>query len=424
MEAPQSILNLAVELLAALAIGLIVGLERGWKERGDPTGSRVAGFRTFGLIGLTGGLAAALDTGNGFVIAAGAIGLALLLRQGFEVRIDETRNVSATTMVAALITFSLGGISVKVSPLLAGGGAAVTAFILWMREPMHRLLDKIDAHEMSAFLRLLLISIVVLPAMPDVGLGPHQVINPRHIWWMVVLISGFGFVGYVAVKALGERAGVGLLALAGGLASSTAATLSLSQLSKAGGRASAYAGGVAAAWAVMVVRTALIVSAIRPALLPMLWLPLGAMFAATVLVACIMLWRQPGKTEAKLALPNPLDLKSALVFAAVLTGALVLSRIAQAMWGDSGVLGVATIAGAVDADAVTLSMGRLSAGELSDQVAAKAIVIAVVANTLFKVTLALGAGTRHFSNMVLLTGALVVSAALLGTIAAMSLGWV
>lgn len=394
MEPPQSIMTLAANLIAALAIGLIVGLERGWKERGDPTGSRVAGFRTFGLIGLVGGLAASLDPGNGFVISAGVIGLALLLRQGFEAHIDETRNVSATTMIAALITFSLGAVSVKLSPLLAGGGAVVTAFILWLREPMHGLLNRIDANEMSAFLRLLLISIVVLPAMPDVGLGPYQVINPRHIWWMVVLISGLGFIGYVSVKALGERAGVGLLALAGGLASSTAATLSLSQLSKAGGRASAYAGGVAMAWSVMVMRTVLIVAAIRPALLPMLWLPMAAMLTATLLVAGALLWRQPSKTEAKLALPNPLDLKSAIVFAAVLTLALVLSRVAQAAWGESGVFGVATIAGAVDADAVTLSMGRLSAGELSDQVAARAIVIGVVVNTLFKVALALGVGTQ------------------------------
>ncbi len=423
MEPPQSVLTLAASLLAALAIGLIVGLERGWKERGDPTGSRVAGFRTFGLIGLTGGLAAALDTGNGFVISAGAIGLALLLRQGFEAHIDETRNVSATTMIAALITFSLGAVSVKLSPLLAGGGAVVTAFILWLREPMHRLLDRIDAHEMSAFLRLLLISIVVLPAMPDVGLGPYQIINPRHIWWMVVLISGLGFVGYVGVKALGERAGVGLLALAGGLASSTAATLSLSQLSKAGGRASAYAGGVAMAWSVMVVRTALVVAAVRPALWPMLWLPMAAMLMATLLIAGAMLSRQPSKTEARLALPNPLDLKSAIVFAAVLTLALVLSRVAQAAWGDGGVFGVATIAGAVDVDAVTISMGRLSAGELSDQVAARAIVIAIVVNTLFKVALALGAGAQRFRTMVILTGALTVSSGLLAAIAALSFGW-
>lgn len=423
MEPPQSIMTLAANLFAALAIGLIVGLERGWKERGDPTGSRVAGFRTFGLIGLVGGLAASLDPGNGFVISAGVIGLALLLRQGFEAHIDETRNVSATTMIAALITFSLGAVSVKLSPLLAGGGAVVTAFILWLREPMHDLLNRIDANEMSAFLRLLLISIVVLPAMPDVGLGPYQVINPRHIWWMVVLISGLGFIGYVSVKALGERAGVGLLALAGGLASSTAATLSLSQLSKAGGRASAYAGGVAMAWSVMVMRTVLIVAAIRPALLPMLWLPMAAMLTATLMVAGALLWRQPSKTEAKLALPNPLDLKSAIVFAAVLTLALVLSRVAQAAWGESGVFGVATIAGAVDADAVTLSMGRLSAGELSDQVAARAIVIGVVVNTLFKVALALGVGTQRFRNMVLMTGAIAISSGLLAVTAALSFGW-
>jgi uncharacterized membrane protein (DUF4010 family) len=423
LEPTQSVLTLTANLFAALVVGLIIGLERGWKERGDPTGSRVAGFRTFGLIGLIGGLAAALDTGNGFILSAGIIGLALLLRQGFEAHIDETRNVSATTMIAALITFSLGAISVKISPLLAGGGAVVTAFILWLREPMHHLLNRIDAREMSAFLRLLLISIVVLPAMPDVGLGPYEVINPRHIWWMVVLISGLGFIGYVGVKALGERAGVGLLALAGGLASSTAATLSLSQLSKAGGRASAYAGGVAMAWSVMVIRTGLIVAAIRPALLPMLWLPLGAMFATTLLVAGFLLWRQSSKTEAKLALPNPLDLKSAVVFAAVLTLALVLSRLAQAAWGEGGVFGVATIAGAFDADAVTISMGRLSAGELSDQVAARAIVIAVLVNTAFKVVLALGAGAQRYRNMVLLTGALTISSGILAITTAISLGW-
>jgi uncharacterized membrane protein (DUF4010 family) len=239
---------------------------------------------------------------------------------------------------------------------------------------------------------------------------------------MVVLISALGFVGYVGVKALGERAGVGLLALAGGLASSTAATLSLSQLSKDGGRSVAYAGGVAAAWAVMVARTALIVALIRPSLLPVLWLPLGAMFAVPLLSAALMLRRQTEKTEAALSLPNPLDLKSAIVFAAVLTAALVLSRIAQEAWGDNGVLGVASIAGAVDADAVTLSMGRLSAADLSDLTAARAIVIAVVVNTLFKVMLAIGVGAVDFRKLVLLTGALTVSAGGVAMFAASALG--
>jgi len=173
----------------------------------------------------------------------------------------------------------------------------------------------------------------------------------------------------------------------------------------------------------MFVRTVVIVTAIRPGLMPMLWLPLGVMFATTLLIAGITLGRQPEKTEAALSLPNPLDLKSAVVFAAVLTGALVLSRFAQDFWGQGGVFGVAMIAGAVDADAVTVSMGHLSAGELANAVAARAIIIAVVANTMFKTALAMVAGTRTYGGQVLLSGALTISSGLLATLGALALGW-
>ena len=423
MESTQSILELAGDLLAALAIGLLIGLERGWKDRADPTGSRVAGFRTFGLIGLVGGLAATLDTGNGFILAASAIGLAILLREGFEAHIDVTRDVSATTMVAALITFCLGAVSVKISPLLGAGGAVVTAFILWLRDPMHRLLDRIEQRELSAFLRLLLISIVVLPVMPDVGVGPWQVINPRHIWWMVVLISGLSFIGYLGVKFLGERGGVGLLALAGGLSSSTAVTLSFARLSRnSADRFAAFAGGTAAAWAVMFVRTALIVGSIRPSLLMSLALPMGAMFAVAALAALITLWLQSEKTPAQLALPNPLDIPSALIFAGLLTAALVISRMAQEYWGQSGIIGVAAIAGAVDADSITISMSRLTDGQITDQLASRAIITGVIANTVFKGVLAAAAGDRAFGTRVLLLGALTVSTGLAATIGAIMMG--
>ena len=335
-----------------------------------------------------------------------------------------TRDVSATTMVAALITFALGAVSVKVSPLLAGGGAVVTAFILWLREPMHRLLDRIEQRELSAFLRLLLISIVVLPVMPDVGMGPYAVINPRHIWWMVVLISGLSFIGYLGVKFLGDRGGVGLLALAGGLSSSTAATLSFARLSRGGaGRDTAFAGGTAAAWAVMFVRTTVIVAGIRPALLPGVLLPLGAMFAVTALVGLVMLRQQSQKTEARLALPNPLDIPSALLFAAVLTAALVISRAAQEFWGQGGILSVAAIAGTVDTDAITISMSRLANGQINADLAACAVIAAAITNTMFKGVMAAVVGGRIYGNRVLLAGALTVSTGLLATLAALMLGW-
>ena len=424
MDAPQGVLITAGDLLAALAIGLLIGLERGWKGRDEPAGSRVAGFRTFGLIGLTGGLAASLDSGNGFIIAASAVGLSVVLHAGFEARIDVMRNVSATTMVAALITFSLGAISVKVSPLLGAAGAVITAFILWLREPMHHLLDRIEQRELSAFLRLLLISIVVLPVMPNVGMGPYGAINPRHIWWMVVLISGISFTGYVGVKFLGERAGVGLLAVAGGLSSSTAATLSLARLSRDNSeRHYAFAGGTAVAWGVMFVRTLLIVAGLQPVLLPGLLLPLGTMLVVTALIGWLTLRRQSEKTPAQLALPNPLDIPSALFFAGILTAALVISRLAQEYWGQGGILGFAAITGAVDADAVTLSMSRLASDQGAEQLAVRAIVAAAISNTVFKGALAAMVGNRAFGNRVLLNAGLTVSGGLLAALLALFLGW-
>ncbi|MEZ5997829.1 MAG: MgtC/SapB family protein [Hyphomonas sp.] len=408
----------------ALAIGLLIGLERGWKDRGDPVGSRVAGFRTFGLIGLAGGLAGVLDAGNGFVIAAAVLGLALLLREGFEASIGETRNVSATTMVAALVTFSLGAAAVRISPLLAAAAGVITAFVLWLREPMHRLLGLIEERELSAFLRLLLISIVILPLMPDEGLGPHGIINPRQVWLVVVLISGLGFVGYLGVKFLGEQAGIGLMALAGGLASSTAATLSLARLSAGDiGNERAYAGGVAAAWAVMFVRIGIIVGGIRYQLLHFVWLPLAAMFAVTGIMAGMELLRRSERTPAQMTLSNPLDLKSALVFAGILVAALVVSRLAQEAWGTHGVFGVATIAGLVDVDAISISMSKLSLADLSDTVAARAIVIAAMSNTVFKTGLAFAGGTAAFGRRVLLGAALTLAAGTVALSLGVAAGW-
>ncbi|MEZ5954191.1 MAG: DUF4010 domain-containing protein [Hyphomonas sp.] len=408
----------------ALAIGLLIGLERGWKERADPGGSRVAGFRTFGLIGLAGGLAGVLDAGNGFVIASVALGLALLLREGFEVRIDETRNVSATTMIAALVTYSLGAVAVTVAPLLAAAAGVITAFVLWLREPMHRLLGRIEERELSAFLRLLLISIVILPVMPEEGLGPYGVINPREVWLVVVLISGLGFLGYLGVKFLGEQAGIGLMALAGGLASSTAATLSLARLSASdSGNERAYAGGVAAAWAVMFVRMGIIVGGIHYPLLARIWLPLGAMFLVTALMAGAELLRRSERTPAQMALTNPLDLKSALTFAGVLVAALVLSRLAQDAWGTHGIFGVAAIAGLVDVDAISISMSQLSQTDLAGAVAARAIIVAALANTIFKTGLAFAAGTPAFGRRVLVGAALTLAAGTLAVVTGIVTGW-
>lgn len=410
-------------LLTALGIGLLIGLERGWKDRADPDGSRVAGFRTIGLIGFLGGLCALIDTGSGLVIAAGFVGLALLLREGFEAQIDVTRIVSVTTMVAALSAYALGALAVLGYSQAAAAGAVIVAFVLWLRTPFHALLHRIEEKELSAFLRLLLISVVVLPVLPDQSYGPYDAFNPRLIWWMVVLISGLGFAGYLGVKWLGSRRGIGLLAIAGSFASSTAVTLSFARFSRNdAGDARALVGGTALAWAGMIVRTAFILGAFAPSLITPLTLPFGFMLVVALAIAAIFLLRRGTQAAPDLVLSNPLDVRSALFFAALLATALLLSRAAADMLGPTGVYGVALVAGAADVDAISLSMIQMSAKGLNAETAAIAVALAAIANTLLKGTIALVAGEGAYRQRCMAVAVLMALAGAAGLGVAASIG--
>ncbi len=398
-------------LLTALGIGLLIGLERGWKDRADPDGSRVAGFRTIGLIGFLGGLFAFIDTGSGLVIAAGFVGLALLLREGFEAQIDVTRIVSVTTMVAALSAYALGALAVLGHTQAAAAGAVVVTFVLWLRTPFHALLHKIEEKELSAFLRLLLISVVVLPVLPDQAYGPYDAINPRAIWWLVVLISGLEFAGYLGVKWLGSRRGLGLLALAGSFASSTAVTLSFARFSRNdAGDARALVGGTTLAWAGMIIRTAVIIGGFAPALVGPLALPFGFMLIVALGLSAMFLFHRGTQAAPELVLSNPLDLRSALFFAALLATALLLFRAAAEILGSTGIYGIALVAGAVDVDAISLSMVRMSATGLDTETAAIAVALAAIANTLLKGTIAIVAGEGAYRRRGMMSAALMALA--------------
>lgn len=388
-----------MSLATALAVGLLIGLERGWKDRSDPEGSRVAGFRTIGLIGLLGGIAMLLDGGAGFVLAAGFLGLALLLREGFEAQIDATREVSVTTMVAALTAYGLGAIAVSGRPQLAAIGGVATAFILWLRVPFHALLDRIEEKELNAFLYWLLFSIVVLPVLPNEGYGPYAALNPRTIWLMVVLISGLGFAGYLSMKWFGRRRGSIFLAVSGGMVSSTAATLALARLAtKDADGVHALVGGVAIAWAMMYIRTLLIVAVLAPSLLPLLGPPLGLMWLICALGAARYYSLATPTTEQDLTLANPLDMRSAMIFTLVLTTGMVASKAAANLFGDTGLYAVAIAAGAIDIEAISLSLTQLVGRDVTVSVASMAIVFAAIANTLFKGVLAAISGRAHFGQ--------------------------
>jgi len=402
-----------INLAIALALGLLIGIERGWKERSAEEGSRIAGIRTFGLLGLLGGLWALLAEDMGEILlgisflALTAILVAALWRE----RRTE-RDLGITTLVAALVTFALGALAVRGLLHLAITGAVVTVALLSLKPALHRWLNKLEPEEFYAALKLLLISVVLLPVLPNRGYGPWEAINPYQVWWMVVLIAGLSFAGYLAMKLAGAKRGILLTGLFGGMVSSTAITLSFSRLAREIDMARVLSAGVLVASVIMFPRVLIEVGIINPALLPHLLAPLSLI----TLVAgsySVWLWRssKDNREAGTLRLQNPLQLKSALQFGLLLAAIILLAEAFRAWLGETGIYLLAAISGLADVDAITLSLANMARTDLPVEVAARAILLATLVNTLVKgilvFAIAGGSMARHFAPgliLILVTG--------------------
>lgn len=392
---PFNIPDVAQGLGVALAIGLLLGLERGWEERDRAEGKRIAGFRTFGLIGLFGGLTATLgqEIGN-IVVAAGLITVAMAFGIAQWHDLKRELDVSITTHVAALIAFGLGALAGTGRMLAATSAAVVVALLLGFKPELHHLLRRIERAELLATLRLLLISVVVLPILPNQGLGPWGALNPYQLWWMVVLVAGISYVGYIATRMIGTRKGTLVTALLGGLVSSTATVLSLSRRARDRPESSRlYISGMLAATATMFPRTLLIASVVAPDLAPLLVAPLLAAAATAGLAAAFAARSDRANDDSQptdAAPANPLDLKTAIQFAVILAPIMVLARALKEWAGDTGLYALSAISGTVDIDAVTLSLATMATeAETTAMVAGIAIVIASIVNTTVKPAIAI-----------------------------------
>jgi len=385
----------SMALAVALMIGLLLGIERGWTYRERREGGRVAGLRTFGVIGLLGGVCGLLAEQLGaalFGLVAVALGGVLVVAHLGESA--DSRDRSVTSVAAALLAFALGGLSAVGEPGLAAAAAVVTALILSYKALLHGWIDRLDRAELRAVLKLLLISVVVLPLLPDRGYGPWDALNPQAIWWMVVLIASISSAGYFAVRIGGTRQGTVFTGLFGGLASSTAVTL---QFSRAGRSAPAssplLATGILLACGTMFPRMLLVASMLNPALLGPLAPPALAM-AATVYLPTLWFWRETRREALEISSPlkNPFELAPALGFGALLAVIMLLGEGLRRTFGDAGLLALSAASGVTDVDAITLSLARMSRGEVDTSVAVLGIVIAAAANTLAKGALASGVG--------------------------------
>ena len=392
--------NLAVALL----LGAIIGLERGWDARDQKSGERIAGIRTFALVGLLGGISALLAqeiTEWAFpVLLISVVAMAIV---AYSERLEHIRNFSITGMVGMVLTFCFGAVAVAVDPVIAIAAAVVTAIILDNKEEIHGWVHRLKEHELDAALKLLLISVVMLPLLPNEKMGPGGVLNPREIWWMVVMIASISFVGYFSIRVAGTRKGILFTSLFAGLSSSTALTLHYSRQASHNPQLSAqFASGILIACGTMFPRILVYCVVINPDLLPSLIWPVIVM---TVLLygPAWIIWRQNSR-ELQISQPtlsqNPLDLTSALVFGALLTAILLLSEFLGNWLGDTGIYILAAISGIADVDAITLSLTRMSNNDLAMNTAVIGIVIAAAANNLMKSGLAGFVGNRQTGILV------------------------
>ncbi len=390
----------------ALASGLLIGLERGWQQRELPDGQRVAGVRTFALIGLLGGLGGMLAQrwGSGMLIALLVL-VGVYLVVGYLVTAHVHAVMGLTTFVAALATFVIGALATSGSWLVSAVAAVVVLALLRFKQPLHAGVGRLSEAEISSGTQLLLISVVVLPVLPDRGYGPYEALNPYRLWWAVVLLAVLSFAGFVLMRSLGRKQGMVVTALLGGIVSSTATTATLARWA---GETPAWrplaAAGAALACAAMFGRMAALVAIAAPGLG---WGPVVifvAMGATGGVLGAFLAARSSGEGLPELQLGNPLQLRSALQFAAFLAAVMLVGRFLADRIGNAGVMLTAAASGLVDVDAITLSIGRLVAeGAVTSATATLALFIAASVNQATKLVLLLSLGGKSLASRVLLS---------------------
>jgi uncharacterized membrane protein (DUF4010 family) len=388
-------------LAYALAIGLLIGLERGWGARSEQEGERTAGVRTHGLAALLGGVWGAVALQFGHDGGAVALALSFLLfgavMSAFRYReAEHDRTFGATSVVALMLAYALGAFAVAGDEVAAAAAAVATTALLAAKGWLHEWLQRLTWEELRSGLVLLIMSFIFLPILPDRAIDRWGAINPHELWLLTVLIAAVSFAGYVAVKVVGYRRGITVAGLAGGLASSTATTAAMARL--AGERpddVGVLAAGALFANAVMGPRVLAVLGVVNPAFGLRLAAPLLAVGLVYLLSGWLLLRRGGGRSDDgdnPVAGANPLDLPAVLKFSALLAAVMILSRVATKVAGSAGVYALAVLSGLADVDAISLSMARHGVQEIGVAAAAAAVLLAIFSNTIVKVGLAWGTG--------------------------------
>ena len=387
-------LEIVLSLAVALGAGFVVGAEREHHEAGG-----FAGARTFPLFSLAGAVGMLLGVPV-LLALGGALGLLVGLAYFRDTRADGA-DTGISTEAAAIVTFGIGalctaqdiGLGVEDRLLVAAALATAVMSLLTFKRRLHGFVSRLSDSDFVAAAKLLVLGAVLLPLLPSRDMGPWQAFNPHQLGLLVFLIAGISFAGYVAMRALGPRVGLGLTGLLGGLVSSTAVTLTFSGRARDEPRLrTACAVAIVLASATMFPRILVEVYAASPALLPALLLPFSAAGLVGLIAAAFLfvLARREesagepreGHVPAPIAVQveNPFSILSALKFAVAFAAVLLISRAATHYLDEAGLYLAALASGLADVDPITLSIARMHAvGDLQSASAVIGIFVAFLA---------------------------------------------
>ena len=394
----MEIADLALRYGIALLIGVLIGVEREYARLKEDVKS-FAGVRTFPLIALLGCSAALLTELGGawtFGILAMLLGLLIAISYTFDAR--EGR-VGLTSEMAAIVVFICGALCYWEHMELAAILSVVTFGFLTLKPQLHRLAQRVSSEDLYAALKFAIISLIILPVLPNQTYGPppFDAFNPYKTWLMVVFISGISFLGYLLIKIVGSRRGIGLTGLLGGLVSSTAVTLSFSERSQDHpALARPFALAITLAWTMMFGRVVVEVAVLNQELLGALWLPLGVAMLSGLAFCVAYYFIQHSSESSDVQIANPFELGPAIKFGILYAVILLAAKAAQYYFQDAGLYAAAAVAGLADVDAITLSMAELAGAEggIAVTTAARAVILAVLSNTVVKGGIALTVGAR------------------------------
>jgi len=385
-------------IFISIALGLLVGLQR------ESVNSRTAGIRTFPLVSLTGTICGLLSVEfGGWILGAGFIAIAALMVVGIVQRIkSEDANTGMTTEIAVLLMYAIGAFlvfgQIAIPVVLAG----VITVLLYAKEELHGWVDRFEAKDLRALVTFVLVSMVILPVLPDKTYDPYGSLNPRNIWLMVVLIVGISVTGYFLYKLAGKKAGVLLGGILGGLISSTATTMSYARMGVKSVPAAKIAGFVIlTATAVSLARVIIEVAVVAPGSFSGFLYPLAAELGVMVLLIVGLYFRQ---SKEKLEMPeqgNPAQLKSALVFALLYGAISFVSAAVKDRFGDQGLYLVSLISGLTDLDAITLATAKMTEQKgIEVSLGWRLVMVAALSNLVFKGAMAVAIGNRRLGALI------------------------